>query len=47
MSTTYTAQLVISEKASMVSEYDDEENDYWWYYLPKNGRMELSTGHHL
>ena len=31
----------------MVSEYDDEENEYTWYYLPKNGRMELSTGHHL
>ena len=31
----------------MVSEYDDEENEYTWHYLPKNGRMELSTGHHV
>ena len=30
----------------MVSEYVDEENEYTFHYLPKNGRMELSSGHH-
>ena len=32
----------------LITEYDgdSDEDEYAWYYVPKDGKLELSTGHH-